>query len=514
MKIFTKLLITLVIMTTILFASLYTLLRWSFDEGMLNYINQREIRGLTLLADNLIQVQQEIGDLEQLQQKPYWWHETLKASMLGQALDKEAINQIKNNIQGRKKAVKTPRFHQDSPPINRHRLSENKTNNIHERQRPPRERLPEKHTLATRRLENPLFDPKRAPSLLNTNKKPIIGRHKAEFTLLAINGPQGVIGYLALPPAQSLTSSFDLAFSQSQQKTWLIILFAVFSITFLVSVLLSRYLVKNIQTLAKATHQLNNGNFNVQLLPHGKDELATLARNFNDLAQTLSQNEISRKAWLADISHELRTPLAIVKGEIEALQDGIRPVTPDSLQSLADEINHLQKLIADLNQLSNADIGALSYQKEQHNIIALLQLNLQRHEQAIAAQGLTLSSQFSHEKILVWADSTRLHQLFDNILTNSLKYTDSPGTIAIAVTKEKKNVILTFEDSSPCVPDDAMDKLFDHLFRVESSRNRQTGGSGLGLALCKKIVTAHQGSISTYASPLGGLGLKIILPKI
>ncbi len=122
----------------------------------------------------------------------------------------------------------------------------------------------------------------------------------------------------------------------------------------------------------------------------------------------------------------------------------------------------------------------------------MLQLNLQRHEQTIAAQGLTLSSQFSHEKILVWADSTRLHQLFDNILTNSLKYTDSPGTIAIAVTKDKKNVILTFEDSSPCVPDDAIDKLFDHLFRVESSRNRQTGGSGLGLALCKKIVTAHQ----------------------
>ncbi len=79
MKIFTKLLITLVIMTTILFASLYSLLRWSFDEGMLNYINQGEIRGLTLLADNLIQVQQEIGDLEQLQQKPYWWHETLKS---------------------------------------------------------------------------------------------------------------------------------------------------------------------------------------------------------------------------------------------------------------------------------------------------------------------------------------------------------------------------------------------------------------------------------------------------
>lgn len=206
--------------------------------------------------------------------------------------------------------------------------------------------------------------------------------------------------------------------------------------------------------------------------------------------------------------------MAIVKGELEALQDGVREVTPMSLQSLADEITHLQKLINDLNQLTNADIGALSYQKKKHNLSKLLNHNILRHINTAKTQGLLLTATISKGKTIIWADETRINQLIDNIITNALKYTDAPGEICISLTAKDKQAFLLIEDSAPSVPDSAIGKLFEHLFRVENSRNRRTGGSGLGLALCKKIVTAHHGTISAYHSEQGGLGIKITLPTL
>ena len=532
MKIFTKILVTLVVMTSMLFSSLYVLLQWSFDEGMLNYINQREIRGLELLARNLVKVNEEIGDLVLLKDNQSWWHEIVKASALGKSLDNNPISKIKaesvlRGDRGKmhpsmRDGFKPPRDHKRRPPPPHHsdNMDDSHPFNYAENERPPRREGPKgPHKPPPNMLENNKaqakdisFPRSRVPSLLNSNKEVIIGGFNKQFSFLPITNDVGIIGYLALPPAKEITSSFDLAFSENQRNTWLFILIAVFTVTFIVAVILSRYLVKNIQTIALATHQLNQGDYKIKLLPHGQDELAMLARDFNDLAKTLSQNDHSRKAWLADISHELRTPLAIVKGEIEALQDGIRQVTPDSLQSLADEINHLQKLINDLNQLSNADIGTMNYQKNTVNIGELLAQNVQRRINGIEDKGITLTTKFNEHNLKIWADETRLNQLFDNVITNSLKYTDSPGEIAIALNKHNNNTIITIEDSSPSVPAGDIDKLFNHLFRVESSRNRKTGGSGLGLALCKKIVEAHHGEISAYPSKLGGLGISISLP--
>lgn len=535
MKIFTKILLSLVVMTSILFTSLYLLLQWSFDEGMLNYINQREIQSLELLAENLVKVNEEIGDLTLLKRNAGWWHEIISLSRQGKSLESNPISKIKNALLSRdnvndfpphrNKGARPPReHHQRRPPPNGFERPENSPSHLRFRQdKPPHTREqngngPTREPTRERKKAEPpkgeSFTPSRIPSLLGTDKKIIIGRYNNDFSLLPIKNTKKVIGYLALPPAKKLTSSFDLAFSESQRNTWLYILFAVFTLTFLVAVLLSRYLVQSIQKITLATHQLNSGDYKIKLLPHGKDELAMLARNFNDLAQTLSQNDYSRKAWLADISHELRTPLAIMKGEIEALQDGIRQITPESLQSLADEINHLQKLISDLNQLSNADVGAMSYQKSSINLTNLLTQNIHRWHTDIDSKNITLSTQFNDEMFSVWADETRLNQLLDNLITNSLKYTDSPGKISISLKQKKCNAVLIIEDSSPSVPTDAIDKLFDHLFRVENSRNRKTGGSGLGLALCKKIVEAHQGEISAYQSNIGGLAIKISFPLL
>jgi two-component system sensor histidine kinase BaeS len=282
----------------------------------------------------------------------------------------------------------------------------------------------------------------------------------------------------------------------------------------IISIPLSRHFVKPIRRLEESMRLLNQGNFDVKLAVTGKDELASLSLNFNDLASTLEQNESSRNKWLANVSHELRTPLAIIKGEIEAMQDGIRPLNIENLSSLSEEVIHLQKLINDLGELSNAEIGAMRYQKQRLNLVNLVEQNLVRHQQYADQTNFKINIKLINSKLLVWADETRINQLIDNIIKNSFKYTDSPGTINVELSTNDNNAVVIIEDSAPNVPEELLDNLFEHLYRVENSRNRKTGGSGIGLALCKNIVEAHQGTISAYQSPLGGIGIRCTLPLV
>ena len=277
---------------------------------------------------------------------------------------------------------------------------------------------------------------------------------------------------------------------------------------------MSRHFVMPIKRLEHAMRSLNNGDFKVKINVVGKDELSSLSLNFNDLAKTLEQNESSRNTWLANISHELRTPIAIIKGEIEAIQDGIRPLDFNSLSSLNDEVTHLHKLVNDLSTLSNAEIGAMRYQKQQLNLAEVIEHNLSRHQHKANELKLSISQHITNTDFTIWADETRINQLIDNLVNNSFKYTKSPGVINISLTKTTSQVILTISDSFPSVPNDSLPKLFEHLYRIESSRNRKTGGSGLGLALCKKIMSAHQGSIQATHSEFGGLEISCTFPLI
>jgi two-component system sensor histidine kinase BaeS len=227
----------------------------------------------------------------------------------------------------------------------------------------------------------------------------------------------------------------------------------------------------------------------------------------------LQQNEASRKQWIADIAHELRTPLAILRGEIEALQDGINQPDASTLASLHQEVSHLQRLVSDLYDLSMSDSGALSYRKESLDLIALLQETLTLHSTPLQEKGLHIGlAGLSQQPVRIQGDPQRLQQLFKNLLENSLRYTDKPGQLQVSTQLQASMVTLVFADSLPGVPEDALPHLFERLYRVESSRNRATGGAGLGLSICYNIVEAHGGKISAAHSALGGLEIRVNLP--
>ncbi len=266
-----------------------------------------------------------------------------------------------------------------------------------------------------------------------------------------------------------------------------------------------------ILALSNHTRDLQEGHYSARLETRRRDELGTLTKQVNQLAQRLDQGQQARQRWFSDIAHELRTPVAILQGELEAISDGIRPLSPEFIKSLEGEVAQLTHLINDLHDLALADGGNLRYQFHRDDLADLLGEVVDSYRNSFAQQTISLETRLP-EQAVVDMDPVRIRQLLDNLLQNSLKYTASGGTLSISLTQRPDNWELLIEDSAPGVPDDALPRLFDHLYRVESSRNRRTGGAGLGLAICQRIVEAHGGTIGAEHSPLGGVRIRITLP--
>lgn len=458
MRIQNKLFAVLLSTSIVLVAITLLLTQWSVDRGMLNYVNTKESEKLQPLIDRLIDIYAEQESWRSLQQNPRQWLQTLGDS----------------GIYRLSLSPYASRSHRNNKPI--------------------------------KRLQN--------IALIDQANNTVVGHihPDREISQIAIVYQQQTIGWLILPKRKKITEGFELQFLEQQREAFIIIGLILITLTIAVSLPLAKHFVRPINTLVNGTKQLTKGNYQIQLDLSRGDEFGQLAKDFNQLAHTLASNEQNRKHWLADISHELRTPLAILKGEIEAIIDGIRPASSENLGSVQHEIDHLGKLVDDLYQLSNTQIGGLRYQLVTVELIDLLTRQFNLYHQATVAENIHIDFIHNHSSLYVLADPTRISQLIDNLLTNSLKYTDAGGTISVRVTCDADNAIIQWEDSAPGVAEEHLDKLFDHLYRVENSRNRNTGGSGLGLSICQQIIHAHNGTINAKPSALGGLLITFSLP--
>jgi two-component system sensor histidine kinase BaeS len=313
-------------------------------------------------------------------------------------------------------------------------------------------------------------------------------------------------------PFQRATASAGVRFQERQLRaTWIIGALSVL-LAAGVAMWLARLLLAPLKRIAGATHRLAPGAYTTRFPVSSRDEIGALAQDFNSLAQTLERNEQLRRAFVADISHELRTPLAVLRGELEAIEDGVRPLSPESLESLQVEVETLTKLVSDLYDLSLSDVGALTYRKVEVDVVEVLELALNAFRSRLADRRIALDAHLPNQPLIVFADEDRLRQLFTNLLENALRYTDPDGVVKVDCRQIGRRVEIDFQDSAPGVPDESLPRLFERFYRVESSRNRASGGAGLGLAICKNIVEAHEGTLTARASPLGGLWIGITLP--
>lgn len=301
-------------------------------------------------------------------------------------------------------------------------------------------------------------------------------------------------------------------FLHQQLRDILILACVLIIASILLALWLARQLLRPVAALRDVTARLARGELNARAPLLSRDELAELALHVNAMAQALEESEQQRRRMLADISHELRTPLTVIRGEIEALLDGIRQADPGALESLHGEVLRLNKLVEDLHQLTLADAGDLHFDWQRIELAGLLQPLLDRYRPRAAAAGLDLAWTVPTQPLYVKADAGRLTQVIINLLENSVRYTDKGGQIAVALSAGGASAQLVVEDSSPGVPAGAHASIFERLFRVDGARTRERGGSGLGLSICKALVEAHGGSIEALPSQLGGLRMVLRLP--
>jgi two-component system sensor histidine kinase BaeS len=349
--------------------------------------------------------------------------------------------------------------------------------------------------------------------LFDADRKQIIGRPEAAalavFKPIAVQG--NTMGYLGYVPRPELIASIERVYLRRQHVAFAAIALGMLATALLLGAGLAYWLTRRVRALADGAHALIEGDYEARVGVRGHDELAQLARDFNALAATLAAARAARRQWIADIAHELRTPLAVLRAEIESLQDGVRPLDQAAVSSLAGETSRLARLVEDLHTLSLSDLGALAYYKEPLAIAEVIEDVLDAQRRALAEQRLEVKTELDMAA-RVLGDEARLAQVFANLLQNSVRYTDAPGWIAVRVERRGGNVIVTWEDSAPGVPADELERLTERLYRVEASRNRASGGAGLGLAIARAIVEGHGGALAARPSALGGLAIECVLP--
>ena len=352
--------------------------------------------------------------------------------------------------------------------------------------------------------------------LLNATGEMVAGNPNVPRDAPAIDivHDNAVVGQLLLAPLPQLRSDVDLDFARQQLRHMLWIAVAILLIALPLTWVLARWLLRPVRALAAGTRALSSGDYDTRIETGRSDELGDLARDFNALATALDQHRTARRQWGADIAHELRTPISVLSGEIQALQDGVRQVDAGRLASLQAECMRLRELVDDLYQLALSDAGALNYRFEGVDLAGIVREAVRAHTGVMQDAGLLLEAgtvpatcPYPH------GDHARLRQLIDNLLGNALRYTDRPGRVIITLAPIIGGCRLRIDDSAPGVPDDALPRLFERLYRVEPSRSRKFGGAGLGLAICRNIVEAHGGTITAAHSPEGGLRVDIVFPE-
>ena len=244
----------------------------------------------------------------------------------------------------------------------------------------------------------------------------------------------------------------------------------------------------------------------LKLVSH--DEVGQLVRAFNAAIEQLNENEIMRKRLIADISHELRTPLTNITGRIEAFEDGIIDNPNALIKFTSSQVNSLIKIIEDMDILTSTDSGELPLSLQEVRIIELLQQLLFNYNVDDSFVGSVHG-----QACTILIDPARFQQVINNLLDNALKAKPVGLVINIKIRSSANNVTVLFEDNGPGVAISHLPHLFERLYRVDDSRNNNTGGSGLGLAIVRNLIMAHQGSVECYINDLGGLGIKMDLPR-
>lgn len=277
------------------------------------------------------------------------------------------------------------------------------------------------------------------------------------------------------------------------------------------AILFAYILMRPVRTLTTTVSDYSDGNLTTRASIEQRDEIGQLASAFNQMADRLQHAQRLRQALTADIAHELRTPLAVQRANLEALQDGIYPLTLEHLSPVIHQNQLLGQLVEDLRTLALADENSLTLILETCSLTSLIQQNAEAFQPSMEERQLTLDTLLPPDCPPILADPHRLSQVVTNLLSNSLRHTPRGGKITVALTCEADQQRITVRDTGPGIDEEALPHIFERFYRADHSRDRQLGGSGLGLTIAQRLVQAHGGQITAANHPEGGAVFTVTL---
>lgn len=295
------------------------------------------------------------------------------------------------------------------------------------------------------------------------------------------------------------------------------ILAAVGALSLLLAVVagifLARHLSKPILETVNAAQDIADGKYETRIREGtGTKEVDQLVDSINYLAQCLAKQEALRRQLTADVAHELRTPLTTVQTHLEAILEGVWEPTRERLESCYDEMNRLSSLVSDLERLASVESGNLKLNKTQISLRELADKILRDFEKEWKDKRLDVGAE--GDCSLVHADRDRISQVLINLISNAVKYTPDGGKIRVFLSDRPDSVVLHIQDTGIGIPEEELPYIFERFYRADKSRNRNTGGSGIGLAIVKSIVSAHGGTIDVESRLGEGSNFIVTLPKI
>jgi signal transduction histidine kinase len=284
------------------------------------------------------------------------------------------------------------------------------------------------------------------------------------------------------------------------------------ALSLMLALLLAYGLLRPVRALTRASAALSAGDLSQRVSARGSDEMAMLARTFNQMAESLQKAETDRRALTADIAHELRTPLAVQRANLEAMQDGVFPLSPENIQPVLDQNLLLTRLVEDLRTLALADSGQLQLERTPTELATLIRRVIERFAPSAATRRVQIFTELPDAPIrFLDLDPLRIEQILNNLLSNALRYTPDGGFITCHLTDGEK-MVFTIHDSGPGIPPEALEHIFDRFYRADKARSRAEGGSGLGLAIARQLAEAHGGTLTAANPSQGGALFTLTLP--
>jgi histidine kinase len=295
--------------------------------------------------------------------------------------------------------------------------------------------------------------------------------------------------------------------------------FAAVISAIVVSIFVSRQVMTPIQEMMVASQYIADGHYDERVHVPGDplkdelDELSQLAVSFNQMATKLEQVESMRRELIGDVSHELRTPLTAIKGSMEGLMDGVLPENDETYMGIYREADRLQRLVNDLQELSRVESGAYELDLHPVDLLVVISAVVKRLELQFKEKGVMLEVDIADDLSPVQADEDRIGQVLSNLIGNALQSTYTGGRVKISAVQQVKEIFVSVTDTGIGISPDHKENIFTRFYRVDKSRSRVGGGSGIGLTITKYLVEAHGGRIWVESDGLNqGSTFTFLLP--